>query len=241
MIDLHCHLLPGIDDGPETLDQALELARAAVSDGITHSVLTSHVHPERYPNQRSNLEAAAAAFSEELAKAEIPLTVRTGCEARLCPELIDLVADNQIPFLGKVAGFHILLLEFPHQMVPIGSIQFISSLLRMRIRPLIAHPERNKAIMANPERVREFTDAGCWLQITAGSLVGRFGEAAKDVAMRLVGEGHTCVIATDSHDLKNRPPLLKEGYEALRSKFGDTVADTIAKTRPAQIWGAGAV
>lgn len=241
MIDLHCHLLPGIDDGPETLDEALDLARAAVADGITHSVLTSHVHPERYPNQRNNLEVAVAAFAAALAQAEIPLVVRTGCEARLCPELIDLVADNQVPFLGEVAGFRILLLEFPHQMVPIGSIRFISSLLRMRIRPLIAHPERNKTIMAHPEKIREFTDAGCWLQITAGSLVGRFGEPAKEAAITLIDQGHTCLIASDAHDLNNRPPLLSEGFSALRARFGEAAAHAMAIARPAQIWGASPV
>ncbi|HEY5579757.1 MAG TPA: CpsB/CapC family capsule biosynthesis tyrosine phosphatase, partial [Rhodoferax sp.] len=156
MIDLHCHFLPGIDDGPETMAQALELARAAVADGITHSVLTSHVHPERYANRRSSLALAVAEFAAELAQVNIALNVRIGGEARLCPELIDLVADDQVPFLGEVAGYRILLLEFPHQMIPLGSLRFIRSLLKLKIRPLIAHPERNKTIMANTDKVREF-------------------------------------------------------------------------------------
>jgi protein-tyrosine phosphatase len=237
VIDLHCHYLPGIDDGPETMQEALDLARAAVADGITHAVLTSHVHPERYPNQRKNLEVAVAAFSTELAHAQIGLTVRMGCEARLCPELIDLVADEQVPFLGEVAGYRILLLEFPHQMIPVGSIRFINSLLRMKIRPLIAHPERNKTIMANIEKVREFTEAGCWLQLTAGSLSGHFGEQAQIAAFALIDQGWNCLAATDAHNLHNRPPRLSECKEALQSRYGEDVANSMVLGKPSRIWG----
>lgn len=237
MIDLHCHLLPGIDDGPATMEQALDLARAAVADGITHSVLTSHVHPEQFPNQRHNLEVAVHEFSNELIKANIALNVRIGGEARLCPELIDLLAANQIPFIGAVAGYRILLLEFPHQLIPVGSIQFINSLFKLKIRPLIAHPERNKAIMANPDKVREFTDAGCWLQLTAGSLAGRFGAQAQLTAFKLIDEGWNCLVATDAHNLNSRPPKLSEGREALRHRYGEETAHSMVFEKPAQIIG----
>jgi protein-tyrosine phosphatase len=237
VIDLHCHFLPGIDDGPETMEQALDLARAAVADGITHAVLTSHVHPERYPNQRRNLEVATAEFAAQLAQANIPLQVRMGGEARLCPELIDLVAENQVPFLGEAGGYRILLLEFPHQMIPIGSIRFITSLLKLKIRPVIAHPERNKAIMANIDKVREFTEAGCWLQLTAGSLAGRFGPQAEQAAFALIDAGWNCLAATDAHNLHNRPPWLSEGKEALRLRYGEQVAHNMVYGKPAKIWG----
>ena len=237
MIDLHCHFLPGIDDGPATMAQALDLARAAVADGITHSVLTSHVHPEQFPNQRRNLEVAVAEFTTQLALANIPLDVRTGGEARLCPELIDLLAANQVPFLGEVAGYRILLLEFPHQLIPVGSMRFISSLFKLKIRPLIAHPERNKAIMANPDKVREFTEAGCWLQLTAGSLAGRFGALAEQTAFKLIDDGWTCLAATDAHNLTSRPPKLSEAKDALCRRYGETTANNMVFEKPAQIIG----
>lgn len=237
MIDLHCHFLPGIDDGPETLAQALDLARAAVADGITHSVLTSHVHPERYSNQRSSLEIAVESFRAELANANIELDVRIGGEARLCPELIELVAADQVPFLGQLGGYRILLLEFPHQMIPLGSLAFIKSLLRLKIRPLIAHPERNKTIMAKPDKVREFTEAGCWLQLTAGSLVGRFGPQAEQAAFELIDAGWNCLAATDAHSLPNRPPLLSEARTVLGQRYGEAVAHSMVHEKPAQILG----
>ncbi|MCF8155590.1 MAG: hypothetical protein K9K35_06255 [Rhodoferax sp.] len=237
MFDLHCHLLPGIDDGPDTLSDALDLARAAVADGITHSVLTSHVDPERYDNQRSNLQTAHADFSKHLAAEGIPLDVRLGGEARLCPELIDLIAEDQMPFLGEVNGWRILLLEFPHQMIPVGSGRFIYSLLKLKIRPLIAHPERNKAVMAHPDKIHEFTDAGCWLQLTSGSLAGRFGPVAQSVAFQLVEEGWHCIAATDAHNLTSRPPLLSEGRDVLRNRYGEAVAHSMVVERPGQILG----
>lgn len=237
MIDLHCHLLPGIDDGPETLDQALELARAAVDNGISRAVLTPHLHPERYANQRGNLETAIAQFCAALAAQSIPLQVRLGCEARLCPELLDLLSDDQVPFLGVVDGFRIILLEFPHNMIPVGSAGFVRTLLRMRIRPLIAHPERNKAVMASPDKMHEFTDAGCWLQLTAGSLCGQFGVPAQTTACALIDAGHSCLIASDAHDILNRPPQLVPGLKALQARYGTVLADTLALERPFQIWG----
>lgn len=219
------------------MQEALALASAAVEDGITHSVLTSHVDLERYTNQRSNLETVFAHFSEQLALAKIPLQLRLGGEARLGPELIDLIADNEVPFLGEVDGWRILLLEFPHQMIPVGSGRFIYSLLKQKIRPLIAHPERNKAVMAQPERIEEFTDAGCWLQLTAGSLVGRFGAVAQQVAFKLVEDGHHCLAATDAHNLTSRPPRLREAKEILQTRYGELVADDMVLKRPAQIFG----
>ena len=237
MIDLHCHFLPGIDDGPETLAEALDLARAAVADGITHSVLTSHVHPGRYPNQRRNLLTAIESFAAEVTKASIPLNLRLGGEARLCPELVDLLAENQVPFLGEVDGFRIVLLEFPHQLIPVGSLRFIQSLFKLKIRPLIAHPERNKAIMANPEKVNEFAEAGCWLQLTAGSLVGRFGPQAQQAAFKIIDEGWNCMVATDAHNLNSRPPLLSEGKTALQQRYGDAVAHSMVFEKPARILG----
>jgi len=237
MIDLHCHFLPGIDDGPETLDEALDLARAAVADGITHSVMTSHLNLDLYPNDQSSLRGAMDDFARHLQEAGIALNVSLGAEARLCPELFDMLAQDRVPFLGTVAGYRILLLEFPHQTIPVGSARFVSQLLKLKIRPLIAHPERNKAIMANPEKVRDFTQVGCWLQITAGSVVGRFGPAAQKTAFTLIDEGWNCMLATDAHNMQNRPPLLREGRDMLTTRYGETVAHSMVIKKPSQILG----
>jgi protein-tyrosine phosphatase len=235
MIDLHCHFLPGIDDGPETMEQALDLARMAVADGVTLSVLTSHIHPERWPNNRTNLKAAVKQFSAELARANISLEVRTGGEARLCPELFDMVAERQVPYLGEVDGFKVLLLEFPHSLIPVGADRLVTALLRHNIRPLIAHPERNKAVMTHPEKIKPFVDLGCWLQLTAGSLAGRFGQPAESTAWKLLESDAWCVVATDAHNREHRPPLLSEGRNAVAARLGQDFADELVTHRPARI------
>lgn len=237
MIDLHSHLLHGVDDGAETLEQSLALARCAVADGTRVAVLTPHIHPGRYHNTRSSLQARVDAFQAELAEREIALDLRLGGEVRLGIEAMELVQAGEVPFLGEVGGYQIMLLEFPHQAVPLGSLAFVERLLRMKIRPLIAHPERNKVFMAQPERVREFVDAGCWLQLTAGSLTGHFGAGAQAAAVKLLNEGWVQVIASDAHNLQHRPPLLSGGRAAAAAVVGDALAVQLVQHNPARILG----
>jgi protein-tyrosine phosphatase len=237
MIDLHCHILWGVDDGAQTLDEALALARHAVEDGIVACVLTPHVHPGRYENTRRQLEPQVEAFRLALAEANIPLKVKLGGEVRLSMESLELLLDGDVPFLGEVDGYRIMLLEFPHQSIPVGSLQFVDKLLQMKIRPLIAHPERNKSIMAEPDRLLPYLDRGCGLQLTAGSLVGRFGEVSREIARRMLENAWVEVIATDTHNLRHRPPQLKEGFIAAAEIVGEAKARQFVQTRPAQILG----
>lgn len=239
MIDLHCHFLPGIDDGPATLEMALDLARAAVADGIRISVLTAHVYPGRWPNTRTSLEAVFADYATALDAAGIPLQLRLGGEVHLSTELIEMVADDLAPFIGEVDGYRIMLLEFPHAIIPLGADKLVTTLLRGKVRPLIAHPERNKDVMSNPERIRPFVDLGCWLQLTAGSLSGRFGAPAEAAAWKLLDSGATCVMASDAHNLQHRPPLLSEGYVAVSARLGSERADLMVQHLPARIIGVG--
>lgn len=238
MIDLHCHFLPGVDDGAETVAEALALAEAAVANGITTSVLTSHLHPGRYANVRSTLQREVESFRGLLAERQIPLDVRVGAEVRLLPEMIELLIDDEIPFLGTVDGYRIVLLEFPHNLIPVGSQSFIAKLLEMKIRPLIAHPERNKAVMHDPEKIRPFVGMGCWLQVTAGSLAGRFGTAVEETARRLLDNDWVQVLATDAHNLEHRPPDLAEGRDAAARHYGEAAAWRLVREWPAKIVGA---
>lgn len=237
MIDLHCHLLPGVDDGAEHLEAALDLARQAVADGIQVAALTPHVHPGRYANRRSSLLAHFEAFKTALAEAGIPLAVHLAGEVRLGMETLEMALEDDIPFLGTVDGYRIMLLEFPHQTIPVGSQQFIDRLIQLKIRPLIAHPERNKAIMAQPDRVVPMLDAGCWLQLTAGSLAGQFGSGALATARTLLQNGWAHVIATDAHNLTHRPPVLSAGRDAAIALVGEARTREMVQTRPAQILG----
>ena len=237
MIDLHSHLLYSVDDGAETLEQSLALARVAVADGIRVSVMTPHIHPGRYSNVRSGLESKVAAFQAELKQHDIPLDIRMGGEVRLSIESLELILEGEVPFLGTVDGYRIMLLEFPHQIIPVGSQQFVDKLLQLKIRPLIAHPERNKAVMAQPDRIHAFVDSGCWLQITAGSIAGRFGETSRKTAVTLLENDWAHVIASDAHNIDNRPPILSEGRAAVAEIVGQEMAWKMVSERPARILG----
>ena len=238
MIDLHSHLLFGVDDGAATLEESLALARRAVEDGIHTCVLTPHIHPGRYANVRSGLVQQVTHFQDELDRQGIPLKVRLGGEVRLSVESLELLLEEEIPFLGTVDGYRVMLLEFPHQMIPVGSQQFIEKLLQFKVRPLIAHPERNKAIMAQAEKLGTFINLGCWAQLTAGSIAGRFGDAAYDTAVTLLEREWVHVIATDAHNLEHRPPVLSEGVRAAAEVVGAVRAQQMVVDWPAKIIGA---
>ncbi|MCB1702357.1 MAG: capsular biosynthesis protein [Halioglobus sp.] len=237
MIDLHCHLLPGIDDGPATLDQALELARLALANGIRHAVVTPHIHPNRYPNQADNLKPALAAFKLELASRDIPLALGLGGEVRLGMESLDLVHRGEVPMLGREQGYDIMLLEFPHSHILPGSDKLVSHLLDRKIRPMIAHPERNKDVMRSLDRILPFLEAGCLLQVTAGSVTGNFGKLARQRALEMLERGWVTVLASDAHNSRYRPPELEPGRAAAAVVIGESAADDLVRGRPASILG----
>ena len=235
MIDLHCHFLSGIDDGPTSMEESLVLARLAVADGITHAVVTPHIHPGRYENDKASIESVFRLFKEQLSIEGIALHVEMGSEARISMELLSLMADNKIPFLGEIGGYKILLLEFPHGHILPGSDKLVDYLLKQKIRPLIAHPERNKDVIRQLSKIEPFIYQGCLLQLTAGSITGQFGENAQQRSHEILKEGWGHVIATDAHNSKNRPPCLKAGYLAAADIVGADAAFKLVDTNPRAI------
>lgn len=235
MIDLHCHYLPGIDDGSQSMADSLDLARASVADGITHAAMTPHIHPGRYENNRSSVIASTNQFRAALAGAGIPLQIFPAGEVRLSVEIIDLLEQDELPFLGTLNGFRILLLEFPYGQIPVGSEKLAHWLLSQQIRPLIAHPERNKVIMHNVEKVAPFIEMGCLLQLTAASLTGEFGPAAQDCSVLMLERRWVSVIATDAHNLTHRAPRMTPARNWLIEQGGQAWADELTYFMPAKI------
>jgi protein-tyrosine phosphatase len=213
MIDLHCHLLPGVDDGPDTLEEAVALCRHAVAAGITHSIVTPHVHPGRYENNAASISTAVTALRHALQQDGVPLQLGYSGEVRISPEILPMVMAGQIPFHGTWNGQQVLLLEFPHSHILPGSDKLVRWLLQRHIIPMIAHPERNKDVMRDISRLHEFVQMGCLMQVTAGSLSGRFGEVAEQRAKEIVSEGWATVLASDAHNVRARPPELADGVE----------------------------
>lgn len=237
MIDLHCHLLPEIDDGPTTVVAALALAQALVDDGVVHVVATPHVFPGRFENRRSSIADDFAAFRNLLRSADIPLGLSWAGEVRLTPEVLPLLARDEIPFLGTADGLRQMLLEMPDGQVPLGADRFAASLLRQRIRPVIAHPERNRAVMDNPDKLQPFVEMGCCVQLTAGSLVGQFGERAQATARELLDRGWVTAVASDAHNLAGRKPRMTDAAAWLTATYGAAVARELTLAAPARLCG----
>jgi protein-tyrosine phosphatase len=235
MIDLHCHLLPNIDDGPETGAQALRLCRLAVADGITHAITTPHIHPGRWPNTRQSIAKGCARLQRELRKRDIPLQVGYAAEVRLTDEIMQQVEADEIPFYGEVDGYQIMLLEFPHGHIIPGSDKLVQWLMQRKIRPLIAHPERNKQVMKNTALLEPFIAAGCWLQLTAGSLLGKFGEPAQAAAHALLQADLVTAVASDGHNTGARRPVLAEAFEYIGEHYGEGLARRLLLDNPARI------
>jgi protein-tyrosine phosphatase len=237
MIDTHCHLLPGIDDGAKTLEQSLAMARASVSNGIRHAIMTPHIQPGRYDNTRTLIKASFDSFREALGEAQIPLEIGMAAEVRISPEILTLLDEDELPFHGEMDGYRILLLEFPPTHIPPGADKLVDYLLMNKVRPLIAHPERNRDVIHKLSKIDPFIDKGCMLQITASSLVGIFGDGPRERAQELLERDVFTVLATDAHNLKGRRPLLKEGAVAAAQIIGAEAAQDLVEKNPLQILG----
>jgi protein-tyrosine phosphatase len=227
MIDIHCHLLPGFDDGAATLDEALALARVAVADGISGCVLTPHIHPGRWENEARDIARATADFAAALEEHGIPLQLQYAAEVRLTDLIFTQLETAVLPFLGQFEGESLLLLEFPHGHVIPGSDQLVQWLRRRGIRSVLAHPERNRSIMREPALLKPFFDAGCLLQVTAASLTGGFGEAAERVALQLLDADQITFVASDAHNLKSRPPQLSRARALVAARKGEQTAQQL--------------
>ena len=236
MLDLHCHYLPAVDDGARTLEESLELARAAVANGIETAVLTPHIHPGRYRNTLSTLKAELAAFRDALREADIPLKTLLGGEVRLTTESLRLLDAGELPIIGTHHDKLVVLLEFPHDHLPVGALSAVRHMRKRGIVALIAHPERNRDIMRDWRKLEPFIrDQGALAQVTAGSLCGEFGKLAREVSLRLVDERLVRVVASDAHNLAHRPPMMREARAVLVEEFGEKVAERLTRKNPQRI------
>ena len=229
MIDLHCHLLPGIDDGAPDLDASLAMARMAVDDGITTIACTPHIYPGMFDNDSAGIRARVAALRQAFAQAGVPLELTCGADAHVSPDLLPRLKAGTVPSLNDSRYF---LLEPPHHVAPPHFDLFAFSLLAAGYVPVVTHPERLSWIEDHYDTFCSLSDRGVWMQVTAGSLTGRFGKAAKYWGERMLDEGRVDILATDAHHPQRRPPLLAEGREAAARWVGAAEATHLVETRP---------
>ena len=228
MIDLHCHILPGIDDGAPDLAVALAMARCAVADGITVTACTPHIYPGLYENSRDGILAAIASFQAVLKQEGINLELVVGADTHLAPDLVESLRNLRVPTLNNS---RYLLLEPPHHTAPPRFEDSVFQLMTSGIVPVITHPERLSWIEGNYPAFARLVRAGAWMQVTSGSLTGRFGRRPKYWAERMLDEGLVHILATDAHHIDRRPPLLAEGRDAAASRVGEIEAWHLVRTR----------
>ena len=237
MIDLHCHMLPGIDDGPKTMGQSIAMARHAVSHGMRFCVVTPHIHTGWYDNDCDSIRVSYQAFQQALTDDHIALQVGMAAEVRVDAHLPGLIEASKIPFIGTWDGRRALLIEFPHDHLPAGSEALVRWLLDRDILPVIAHPERNRAIVRQPGKLAPFVELGCLLQITAGSLTGLFGPDVRQCAISLSAQGLVTFMASDAHNLEKRTPNMRPGLNSLEALIGKGKASELVDANPRKLLG----
>ena len=232
MIDLHCHMLPGLDDGASDMGVALAMARLAIADGIVTTVCTPHIMPGVYDNAGPGIRVAVERFSLALEEAGIPLTVAVGADVHLDPGLLSGLQSGRVPTLGRSRYF---LLEPPHHSAPPRLDEFAFGLVAAGYVPILTHPERLSWIEGQFDLVRQMAKSGVLMQLTAGSLLGRFGRRAKYWAERMLDEDLVDILATDAHDCDLRPPQLSKGRDAIAHRCNDATANRLVATNPLSV------
>lgn len=232
MYDLHCHLLPAIDDGAPDLETSLAMARMAVDDGITVTACTPHILPGLYDNSGPGIKTAIAALQAKLDAEGIALRLVCGADVHIAPDLVDGLGSGRIASLNDTRWF---LFEPPHHVAPPRLEAVVFDVMAAGYLPLLTHPERLTWIESHYDTITRLARNGVLMQITAGSVTGNFGRRAKYWAERMLDEGLVYILATDAHNLRNRSPVLSPARDAVARRLGETQAIDMVLTRPREI------
>lgn len=228
MIDLHCHILPGIDDGPQTLDKSIEMAKAAVAEGIEYVLVTPHYQNGQFINKKVDILEAMEAFQTVLNMRGIPLKLFPGQEVRITAQLLEQIDANEIQFIDEENKY--VLIEFPTMSVPNFSETLFFQLAKRGITPIIVHPERNQVFMQHPDVLYQFIEKGALGQLTAGSYLGFFGKKIQKFSTQLIEANLVHMLASDAHNITTRTFCLKKSYEKLKKEFGIEQVDEWKQT-----------
>lgn len=235
MIDIHNHILPGIDDGSASFATSLQMAEQALECGVTHIVCTPHIHQGYFDNTPDIINQTTQQLAQYLRSAGCRLQLACAAELRICPEIMQWCTNKTLPYIGWWQEKKVILLELPHSHVPAGTDNLIRWLLNNNVQPLIAHPERNRDILADYRKFEMLKRVGCIFQLTAGSVIGRFSTPVRDLALKMLDEKAITVVASDSHNIERRPNDMGRCREFMLNHYDNEYVKTIIETNPREI------
>ncbi len=231
-VDIHCHILPGIDDGASCLADSLEMAAMARADGISTIIATPHANHEYPPRPAEELLQRVASLQEEIDRVRVPLRILPGADVQITETLPASVRERRILTLADTGRY--ILVELPHDIyIPIEGL--MGELKTLGIRLILSHPERNQGIQGNLGLVGSLIERGCLMQVTAGSILGEFGREPKAVALHMLKHRLVHFVATDAHSPRNRKPLLHEAYKSVAALTEQAYAEQIFKQFPTAV------
>jgi protein-tyrosine phosphatase len=226
MIDVHCHILPGMDDGSRGMEESLEMAESAIADGITRVVATPH-SSSSYVFDFRRVRECRDELQKHLGNR---LILATGCDLHMSPENMIALREDAPRFCINQKNY--LLVEFNEFSIPPPMDHRLHELQLAGLQPVITHPERNAILRAHPERLRTWVQHGCYVQVTGGSLTGGFGQGAQEDAWRWIGEGLVHFVASDAHNTRTRPLVLRAAYDAREAQYGKEKAEALFVDNP---------
>jgi protein-tyrosine phosphatase len=231
-VDIHCHLLPGLDDGPATLDESLAMAEMTVADGIATVVATPHYSDAATQNSAAVIRTAVARFQRLLDDRRVPLRVLPGADVRIQPELAHKIRRGDVLTLAD-RGRHVLL-ELPHEVyIPLDRL--LADLRGAELVGILSHPERNRGLQRQPDLLPPLVRQGALLQVTAESITGGFGARAQRCSEWLIRQGLVHFVATDAHGIASRPPLLRQAFHRVTQLAGEEAAVKCFCLNPARL------
>ncbi len=231
VIDIHCHLLPEVDDGPKSWDVAVEMCRMAAADGITHAVATPHAN-DRYAYDRRYLSGLLGQLREKVGPAP-QLQLSLGCDFHLSFENLERVLEQ--PHTYTIGETNYLLIELSNFSIPTQLENCFFRLGDRGLTPILTHPERNPILQQTPQRILEWAEQGCLIQVTASALTGFWGERPEIIARWLLDRSAVHILASDAHDTKRRIPNLSAGSAVAEKIVGAEYAEALVEGNPGAI------
>lgn len=231
-VDIHCHLVPGLDDGAKSWEQSLLMAAMAAADGIQTIIVTPHQLGSYGHNRGQAIRARTGELQQLLDDHGIALRVVPGADVRIEPDMLEKVRSGDVLTLADQRK-HVLL-ELPHELYfPLEEI--LESLRRAGFVGILSHPERNQGLLKQPRLVPPLVDRGCLMQVTCGSLLGAFGPASQQMSEWMLDQGLVHFLATDAHGHNSRRPLMKHAFERARQRVGEEIAVDLCCRNPAAV------